>query len=548
MPGSTTNYGFNKYTQVRMTKLLQITASLYLHKSNYYRYGPPANSAGLRHGGATLAETTVEPPPRLSQGLPSQRNATRPGSAMLLPLLVLCLPQVLGSAELELQGSTVTATGGGRVWVVTSSDAVSANSSVSVVAASPGAIRGPPPPPVAVASATIESTGPDGGLLLVAVPPGLAAAAFSLSFAGPDGGAVVSPAVNAPEPHWVTPRARHGDVVAVHGRRFRPASDASVLIAGAVRCTKTNRCKVAMHIENENRGTFLLPHGLAPGIYELQYSDSWGVWDGLESLKVEVLTPLCGTRPAVPHTGCRPVVNASLPPYSADPTGAADATPAIMAALLEAGSGGTVALGAGTFLLDRNTSAAAQPGTGCRTMAASICLPAVAPATLPVTLRGLGPGATTLRQGASVQNAFWGSAVSLIDLTLSDQLPAGQVPSVPAGSYQSPGLWSMDTYGAWAFNMTDLVFSNVHFVSSRNHSHALVLRYIRTVKITNCTFTYLLPDEHIRHKIHQFITAVLVHLVNYVLVGVGTAHSSFQGRYLTFSWQTALHACSRSAF
>ena len=384
---------------------------------------------------------------------------------LLLALLAACCAMHTGgnapSPELELQGSTVGPHGGGSVWVLTSGDpaALNATSAVHVVDAGGST----------VASARVESVSPDGGLLLIAIPGGLPAAAYRLAFGG-----LYTPAVNAPEPHWCTPRARVGDELAIYGRRFRREAGTTVILTPAAGGAPTT---VAAYVENENRATFVLPNKLTAGRWLLAYHDSWGIWTAEPPITVEVLSPLPPNR----------VANASLPPYSADATGATDAAPAISAAIRDAGSGGTVVLGAGVFLLARNTNSTDR---NCRTMAAAVCLSPITAGTLPVTVAGLGEGLTSLRQGPTAQNAFWGSAVSLANLTLTDELPVGQSPSVPAGSYTSAALFSMDTYGAWAHNFTDLAFTNVHFISSRNKSHALMLRYIRGVRIRSCRFDY----------------------------------------------------------
>ena len=77
--------------------------------------------------------------------------------------------------------------------------------------------------------------------------------------------------------------------------------------------------------------------------------------------------------------------------------------------------GGTVALGAGAFMMGlhewRNDS-----DDKCRTMGAAVCLPpttaesgssSLAQQQLAVMIHGLGSGVTTLRQGATAQISFW---------------------------------------------------------------------------------------------------------------------------------------------
>jgi hypothetical protein len=161
----------------------------------------------------------------------------------------------------------------------------------------------------------------------------------------------------------------------------------------------------------------------------------------------------------------------------------------IIRALLAAGGGGTVTLGAGVFLLEPDRGVQSQ-NSGFRLLDAAICLPPSLGG-LPITLQGAGAATTVLRQGAVALNAFWGSAVSLRDLTVTNALLPGEKPVVPPNTYTGrPALWSMDTYSGWPFNITDLAFTNVHFVASRENSIALVLRYTRTAKVRNCTFDY----------------------------------------------------------
>eukprot|EP01043_Picozoa_sp_COSAG02_P000303 COSAG02_NODE_5_length_66751_cov_63.939148_49_plen_662_part_00 len=93
------------------------------------------------------------------------------------------------------------------------------------------------------------------------------------------------------------------------------------------------------------------------------------------------------------------------------------------------------------------------------------------------------------------QVGFWGSAISLRNLTISDELPAAcynatnkQVNQNCMNAtlrYNSPALWSMNTWGAWPYNVSDVSFTDVHFISSRSAS-ALHLRYCRRCTVQNC--------------------------------------------------------------
>ena len=45
-------------------------------------------------------------------------------------------------------------------------------------------------------------------------------------------------------------------------------------------------------------------------------------------------------------------------------------------------------------------------------------------------------------------------------------LTAVQV-NITKGFYNAPALWSMNTWGAWDYNVSDVTFDNVHFIATR---------------------------------------------------------------------------------
>ncbi len=179
-------------------------------------------------------------------------------------------------------------------------------------------------------------------------------------------GQALSPPVNAPELHYVDPYARPGDTVAVVGRRFTNLQP-SVVIS----CDGSPNITVSAFVESDTRATFVLPADVRPGHAVVAWSDSSGLWYGATSggpaaaTTLQVLTPL----PSGEAT-----VDASKPPYSANPTGNVDATDAILAAIGAAPEGGTVLLPAGTFRLNPPKNRTAFPQSGaCQQMTAAIC-------------------------------------------------------------------------------------------------------------------------------------------------------------------------------
>ena len=346
---------------------------------------------------------------------------------------------------------------------------------------------GPPPPPAVVQRLLVETPG----------------------------GHALSPPVNAPELHSVTPCARPGDTVAVVGRRFANLNPRVVLSCDGSNVT------VSAFVESDTMATFVLPADTAASRPDhactVSWSDSSGVWDGATSGGPAAATALRVLAP-LPAVGA--AVDASQPPYSANPTGNVDATDAILAAIAAAPEGGIVQLAAGTFRLNPPENLTAFPQSGaCQQMTAAIC-------TGPkrVTIVGAGQDKTTLLLGnralvsvpsgrvfhhewwcrcnqlalpsvTSVQVGFWGSAISLRHLALSDQLPGScynatnkQVDPKCMNAtlrYNSPALWSMNTWGAWSYNVSDVSFLDVHFISSRSAT-ALHLRYCRRCTVQNC--------------------------------------------------------------
>ena len=86
------------------------------------------------------------------------------------------------------------------------------------------------------------------------------------------------------------------------------------------------------------------------------------------------------------------VVDATAPPFRADPTGNTDATAALTAALIAAGEGGTATVASGAYALESPLPTASP---ACKNNAAAICLPAG----LRVTLAGAGRSNTVVSVG-----------------------------------------------------------------------------------------------------------------------------------------------------
>lgn len=205
-------------------------------------------------------------------------------------------------------------------------------------------------------------------------------------------GQALSPPVNAPELHYVDPYARPGGIVAVVGRRLADSKPSVVLSCGG----SSPNVTVSAFVESDTRATFVLPADTAVSEADhactVAWSDSSGVWDGATSGGPAAATTLRVLAPLPSGGGA---VDASNPPYSANPTGDVDATDAILAAIAAAPEGGVVQLGAGTFRLNPPENLTAFPQSGaCQQMTAAIC-------TGPkrVTIVGAGQDKTTLLLG-----------------------------------------------------------------------------------------------------------------------------------------------------
>lgn len=378
----------------------------------------------------------------------------------------------------ELQSNTVVPpTRGGLVWVVGTGMATFNVSTgdwealPSVLLADATGVSVP-----ATSQLRIEHSVND-SLLLVNVGHSLPAHPLRLKLERRSEGAsasgvaetALSPLLNTAEPHWVSPFGRPGDRSFLVGRRFWAGSEGSVevLLAGHSSSQTTPGW-----VESDSRVSFTIPADAAPGQYVVSYQDAWGIWNQTASGAAAdlILTVL----PALP---VGKTINVCEPPYSADATGQVDATSVITAAVHSAGNGGTVLLCNGTFVLNEvlPTSSASCKGSG-----AALCLPWG----LRATLAGAGQNATIIKQGAKVQAAVWGSSLSLRDLTLTDELLPGHQPDV-GSVYKVVGMWSMDQWAAWQYNVTDVYFRRVHFVCTRNRA-AINLRYARRIVVDDC--------------------------------------------------------------
>lgn len=394
--------------------------------------------------------------------------------SLLITILITSTSAAASSLQVaELQSNTVRPpAGGGLVWIV--------GTGMATFNASTGEWADFPSVHLADAAGGTLATAPqlriehsvNDSLLLVNVGLSLPAQPLRLKLERrPEGGVAetaLSPLLNTAEPHWVSPSGRPGERSFLVGRRFWAggADSVQVLLAGASSQT------VPGWVESDSRVSFTIPADAPPGQYTVSYKDAWGVWN--ETTGGAAADLVLTIRPALP---VGKTVNVCEPPYSADATGAADATSAISAAAHSAGDGGTVTLCQGTFAINEvlPTSSASCKGSG-----AALCLPWG----LRVTLAGAGQNATILKQGPKVQAAVWGSSLSLRDLTLTDELQPGQKPDV-GSVYQVVGMWSMDQWAAWAYNITDVSFRRVHFVCTRNHA-AIGLRYAKRIVIDDC--------------------------------------------------------------
>lgn len=293
-------------------------------------------------------------------------------------------------------------------------------------------------------------------------------------------GTALTPPVNAPELHWVDPYSRPGATVAVVGRRLASHNPRVVLS-----CRGFSNVTVAAFVESDTRATFKLPVNTHPGTCKLVWQDDWGVWPGTSggpaaATQMVVLSPLV-------HAGS---VNANDAPYLADGSGKTDATESILAAIAATPENGTVKLAAGTYRINPPVSASFSQPAACVSMTAALCT-----GRKRVTIVGAGRGKTILLQGNRAEVAIWGSAISLRDLTLSDALRTdcyNRTNGAPLESclnitrrYDSPALWSMNTWGAFQFNVSDISFENVHFIATRAAT-GLHLRYCRRCSVQNC--------------------------------------------------------------
>eukprot|EP01051_Picozoa_sp_SAG22_P014584 SAG22_NODE_1791_length_3568_cov_2.469876_1_plen_1083_part_10 len=372
-------------------------------------------------------------------------------------------PPVISVAE--LQSSTVRPpTGGGTVWVLGSgfAPAVEVRLADGAGAAIPGLEA-----PLAIEQSVDDS------LLLVNLGRKLPPQPLRLRLTRVGAGGVVltalSPCVNAAEPHWVSPFVRPGGTAFLVGRRFWSSAETNVVLSAVDGPRRT----FSAFVESDTRVTFAIQN-VMPGEYNVSYQDDWASHNGTTGgaaadLVLTVLPPLANNGK---------VVDATAPPFSADPTGSTDATAALTAALIAAGQRGTATMSSGTYSLESPLPTASP---ACKNNAAAICLPAG----LRVTLAGAGQSNTVIKLGPKFQAAIWGSGLSLRDLMLTDELAPGVVPAPPPigrGTTPNHGLWSMDTYAAWGQNVSDVSFRRVRIVSTRN-SATLMISYARRVLI-----------------------------------------------------------------
>ena len=287
-------------------------------------------------------------------------------------------------------------------------------------------------------------------------------------------GVAVSSVINAPEPQWVSPFGTPGATVSIMGRRFW--SGGSVALVPVTTSEDRADSDVAPDAgaavvipvaspRSESEVEFVLPTDLAPQNFTVWWQVD-GRWWGKNTtastaaqLVIEVSTgpkhngiviDLCPGGPSSMACQYNPVHHAI--------DGSAVLEAAIRNATRNGTSpGGRVLLGPGSINLNPPHEA---PGTLRFNHSCAIC---GLGAGFAVTLVGAGRDVTTLRIGPLVSQGFWGSAVSLQDLTLTDYLERpgvenvtgeDQVNGVPLG-YQR-ALWSQDTCSWWGVESLSL--------------------------------------------------------------------------------------------
>lgn len=260
-------------------------------------------------------------------------------------------------------------------------------------------------------------------------------------------GSTVSPFVNAPEINWVQPFARAGESADVFGRRFWGTLCVLMVNGTAGKLFDDNVATPCLpaRIVNENRLRFDVPASFAPGATTIALRDTAGrIWNGSTVASglgaMDVLTIV----PVAPTSGL--AIDASLAPYSVDPSGLSDATGGLYSAILAASANGTrpggiVSVGPGTFLF--NSTA----GCHIANVFTAIC---ELPKEFAVTVIGSGMEKTVFQVGSGIGSLFQATPVSLRDLTVTDKLPDGPT-SAAAGAYNQSRAYGSSLIGLdWA--------------------------------------------------------------------------------------------------
>ncbi len=333
-------------------------------------------------------------------------------------------------------------------------------------------------------------------------------------------GAALSSVMNGPEPQWVSPFAAPGATVSILGRRFWSGGTVALVpVSSSAGNVGTRASPVMIPVaspRSESEVEFTLPTSLPPQNYTVWWNanEEWWGKNTTESTATQLVIEVSRRNK---HNGI--VINlcpggpGSLSCQYNPVHHAIDGTAVLEAAIRNAtlngtSPGGRVLLGPGVINLNPPHEA---PGTLRYNHSCAIC--GFGPG-FAVTLVGAGRDATTLRIGPLVSQGFWGSAVSLEDLTLTDYLERpgienvtgeNQVNGVPL-AYQR-ALWSQDTCSWWGqawlnetrkpqctdpwasrqFAMTDISFHRVSFDMNRV-DHTLSVRYVNRLRVDDCLF------------------------------------------------------------
>jgi hypothetical protein len=329
-------------------------------------------------------------------------------------------------------------------------------------------------------------------------------------------GSAISQIFNGPEPQWISPvTARPGESCSVLGRRFWTEGDVLLVPQIADRGSEhqsQDALEVVGTVRSESEIRFSIPAGTAAGEYEVMWRPT-----GEEDTTNTTESTANHMRLTVETA---PVFNGITVELTLPPPGGPDMTFLLEQAIRNASlngtkPGGIVRLSAGYLLLNPPHE---PPGTLRYNHSCGIC---GLGALFRTTIVGAGQDGTFLQAGNLISQAFWGAAVSLRDLTVTDYLDPlvhrnttgeNSDKGVPL-AYQR-ALWSMDTCSWWGnvgmgqvlpnlpsnkhvctdpwssrpFAGSGLSFVRVTFDVTRA-DQGMTLRYTTGVQIDSCTFS-----------------------------------------------------------